>query len=92
MGTVRMDAAAVRLNADQVRDGADRLDEIRWPALPSDALVGSAVSSAAALPVAEDRLADLIAHLRSWTTAVRAAATAVEQAEAQHADGLGESR
>ena len=87
-----MDAAAVRLNADQVRDGADRLDEIRWPTLASDALVGSAVSSAAALPVAQDRLADLIAHLRSWNTAVRAAATAVEQAEAHHADGLGASR
>lgn len=87
-----MDAAAVRANADQVLERADRLDEIHWPTLASGALVGSAVSSATALSSAEDRLADVVAHLRSWTTAARAAATAVEQAEAHHADGLGESR
>jgi hypothetical protein len=92
MGTVRMDAAAVRAKAGRVLECADRLDEIRWPTLASDALVGSAVSSATALSSAEDGLADVVTHLRSWATAARAAATAVEQAESRHADGLGESR
>jgi hypothetical protein len=87
-----MDAAAVRAIADRVRDGADRLDETRWPTLASDALVGSAVSSATAVHVAEDRLADVVAHLRAWAATVCAAATAVEEAEARHADRLGGSR
>jgi hypothetical protein len=73
-------------------DRADRLDEFRWPTLASDALVGSAVNSATALHVAEDRLAGVVAHLRTWAATVRAAATAVEQAEVRHADRLGGSR
>jgi hypothetical protein len=60
--------------------------------MASDALVGSAVSSTTALHVAEDRLADVVAHLRTWAATVRAAATAIEQTEVRHADRLGGSR
>ncbi len=84
-----MDAAAVRALADRVLDGGNRLDEIHWPTLASDALAGSTVSAATASPAAEDRLADVVAHLRTWASAVRASAAAIEQAELHHEGRLG---
>ncbi len=87
-----MDAAAVRGLADSVLDGADRLDEIYWPTVASEALAGSSVSAATTSPAAEDRLVDVVAHLRSWASAVRASALAIEQAELHHQDRLDGSR
>ena len=87
-----MDVTAARALAERVLDGADRLEEIRWPTMPSDALAGSTVGSAIADPATKDRLADVIAHLRTWATAVQAAATALEGAEVRHAHRLGEPR
>jgi hypothetical protein len=92
MGTVKMDATTVKALAERVLDGADRLDEIRWPTVASDALAGSTVGSAIADPAAEERLADVVAHLRTWATAVRAAVAALERAEVRHANRLGEPR
>jgi hypothetical protein len=92
METVRIDGPAVRTLAERVLDGADRLDEIRWGTMPSDALIGSAVGPAVAEPVFEQRLAECVAHLRTWATAAQAAATAMERAELRHADRLGEPR
>ena len=87
-----MDAAAVRAVADEVLGGADRLGEIRWPSLALDELAGSSVERAAACSAAEDRLADVVAQMRSWAAATRAAATAIPGAEARHADRLGAPR
>ncbi|MBJ7341344.1 hypothetical protein [Mycolicibacterium sp.] len=81
MGTVRMDAAAVLAIADQVLDGADRLDEIHWPTITSASLMGSSVGAAAASSGPADRLADIVVHLRAWASAVRASASAIEQAD-----------
>ncbi len=92
MGTVRMDAAAVRALADRVLDGADRLDEIRWPTMASDALAGSAVGAATASAAAEDRLADVVARLRTWASAVQASVAAIERAELRHEGRLAGSR
>jgi hypothetical protein len=87
-----MDATAVRALAERVLDSADRLDEIRWPTVASDALAGSTAGSAIADPAAEERLADVVTHLRTWATAVRADAAAMERAEMGHANRLGEPR
>ena len=50
MGNVRLDAAGVRALAQRVLDGADALDEIRWPTVDSVDLPGSAAGRAAAAP------------------------------------------
>ncbi|MDP9168865.1 MAG: hypothetical protein M3O32_22855, partial [Actinomycetota bacterium] len=77
---------AVRSLAGRMLDGAARLNELRWPTIAFDELGGSAVESVVAHPLAEDRLADVVAHLRTWASAVKAAAAALEQAEVRHAD------
>ena len=87
-----MDAAAVWALADRVLDDAARLDEIHWPTMDSDALTGSCVSAATRDSVTEDRIVDLVAHLRTWVSAVRASVAAIEQAERHHEDRLGGSR
>ncbi|WP_140691982.1 DUF7162 family protein [Mycolicibacterium hodleri] len=91
MGTVRLDAAAVRALADSILDDAARLHEIHWPTMGSDALAGSSVSAATKCSVAEDRLADVVAHLRTWASAVGVSVAAIEQAEMDHDDRLGGS-
>ncbi|MDT5155117.1 MAG: hypothetical protein QOI01_6850 [Mycobacterium sp.] len=87
-----MDAAAVRALAESVLDGANHLDAIHWPALSSEGMSGSSVLPAAACPSAEDRLADVVAHMRTWAAAARAAAGAVQLAEEQQAGRLGAPR
>jgi hypothetical protein len=92
MGEVRLDAAEVHALAQRVLDGAEVLDEIRWPTMARDALMGSSVGPATAIPEVEERLADLVAHLRTWASAARTAAAALEQADVNHVDRLGEPR
>ncbi|MGH3645499.1 MAG: DUF7162 family protein [Mycobacterium sp.] len=92
MGTLRMDAAAVRALAESVLDGADRLDEIHWPALSSADMPGSSLLPAATCPSAEDRLADVAARMRTWAAAAMAAAAAVQLADEQQAGRLGAPR
>lgn len=87
-----MDAAAVRAVTDEVLDGADRVSEICWPTMDFDDLPGSAIERSAACSVAEERLADVVAQMRSWAAAARAAAAAVPGAEVRHADRLGAPR
>jgi hypothetical protein len=92
MGEVRLDAAEVRALAQRVLDGAEALDEIRWPTMAHDALMGSSVGAATAIPQVAERLADLVAHLRTWASAARTAANALERADLNHVDRLGEPR
>ncbi len=87
-----MDLVAVRAMASHVLDGAARLDELHWPTISSDALAGSAVESVVALPLAADRLADVVGRLRTWAATVRAAAADVERADLQNSRRLAEPR
>jgi hypothetical protein len=87
-----MDVAGVRALAQRVLDGADRLDEIHWPTLSSDDMTGSAVGRATTAALLEDRLADVVAHMRTWAAEAQASATALDQAELRHAGSLGEPR
>ena len=87
-----MDAATVRALADCVLDGADRLGEIRWPTLSSDAMTGSSTQRAAASSRTEERLANVVAHMRTWAVAARASAAAIHRAEMLQASRLGAPR
>lgn len=87
-----MDAAAVRAGVAGVLEGADRLDEIRWPTMPSDAMPGSEVERAAASPAVEDRLAAVVAHMRTWSVASLASVGEVERADAHQVGRLGAPR
>ncbi|WP_284233904.1 DUF7162 family protein [Mycobacterium antarcticum] len=92
MGTVRMDAEAVRALADRVLDGADRLDEIRWPTLASAAVAGSAVGAATEAGSVQDRVADVAARMRTWASAVQTSVASIERAELDHRGRLDGSR
>lgn len=92
MGTVQMDAAAVRAFAERVLDGADRVDEIPWATSASDDLPGSAIAACAASGLIESRIADVVAHMRTWAASAKATATAVQRADLRHAGHLGSPR
>lgn len=87
-----MDAATVRAIADSVLDGADLLDQIDWPTIDSNDMVGSSALQSAASSLTEERLADVVAHMRTWAVAAQASAAAIHRAEARQAGRLGAPR
>jgi hypothetical protein len=92
MGTLRLDATGVSARAQRVLDGADALEEMRWPAMSSADLSGSAVERACTGSCLEDRLADVVTRMRTWAAAARAAAVAVERADLYQGARLGTPR
>jgi hypothetical protein len=88
MGNVRLDAAAVRAVAQRVLDGADALDGIRWYTLNPVDLAGSAAGRATDASELADRIADVVAHMRTWAAAAQSATEAVLAADARHAARL----
>lgn len=88
MGNVRLDAAGVRALAKRVLEGADALDEIRWPTVNSVDLPGSAAGRAAAAPELADRIADVVAHMRTWAAAAQSSTEVVLEADARHSARL----
>lgn len=84
--------AAVRAVAKEVLEHADRLDGMQWPTLRSDEMTGSAASRAASSRVTEERVADVVAHMRTWAAAAQTSATAIDDAQWRHARNLGEGR
>ena len=87
-----MDVTAVRALARQVGDAADRVDDIGWPTLESHAIAESAVSAAARHPLIEERVADVVARMRTWAATAEASATAIDAAQRHHVHRLGEPR
>lgn len=89
MGEVRLDTAQVRAHARRVLDGADALDDVRWPADASDDLPGSAVAAATGTASLEDRVADVLAAMRAWAAVASSAAGGLQQADDGNAGRLG---
>ena len=92
MGTLRLDATEVRARAQRVLDGADALDELRWPTISSVDLPGSAVGRACSGSGLEDRLADVVTGMRTWAATAQAATVAVEQSDLRQSARLGAPR
>jgi hypothetical protein len=88
MGEISVALGALRAAADHLDTTADQLSEISWPAIEPAALAGSAVSAAATSARPSAQTSDVIAEIRGWVVAVRAAATEFERAELRSADGL----
>lgn len=87
-----MDVAAVRSLAGKVLESADRIAGINWATMESNSMAGSSVARAAPSPLIEQRVADVVAHLRTWAAAAQASATAIDAAQSRHARHLGEGR
>ena len=85
-GNTEVDLHALRAVADHVTEAADAIAEMRWPALPTDELKGSAVGSVAAPDLIAAKLADVVANMRGWAVAAHMSADAFERADRRSAD------
>ena len=88
MGEVGLNAAEVRALAQRVLDGADALDDVRWPVDTAEDLAGSAVATTVATAGLEDRVADVAAAMRAWAAATSSAAAGLQHADERHAGRL----
>ncbi|MGV0850007.1 DUF7162 family protein [Mycolicibacterium phlei] len=77
---MEVDVRQLRVVAGRIDDAADQIAGIRWPALESDALTGSAVAGVTTDPLA-DRLADVAADMRRWADVAHTAADAYDYAD-----------
>jgi hypothetical protein len=90
MGEIaEVDLTQLRMVADQVMAAADEIAEMRWPALDSDELPGSAVGGIAAPVLIAARLIDVVANMRGWAMAAHMYADAFESADRRNGERLG---
>jgi hypothetical protein len=85
-GNTEVDLGALRSIADHVTEAADVIDEMRWPTMPTDDLLGSSVGSVPAPDLIAAKLTDVIANMRGWAVAARLSADAFERADRRSAN------
>jgi hypothetical protein len=88
-GRTEVDLGHLRTVADHVMQAADRIAEMRWPTMNSDALQGSAVGNIAAPVLVAARLTDVVANMRGWAVAAHMSADAFERTDRRNAERLG---
>ena len=86
---VEVDLTRLRAVADRVKETADSIAQMRWPALDPDDLRGSAVGNIAAPGIVAARLTDVVANMRGWAVAAHMSADAFERADRGAGEHLG---
>lgn len=87
MGEIaEVDLTKLRGVADRVMDAAERIAQMRWPALDPDELPGSAVGTIAAPVLVAARLTDVVANMRGWALAAHMSADAFEAADRRNGE------
>jgi hypothetical protein len=90
MGEIaEVDLAQLRAVADGVKAAADRIAEMRWPALDPDELAGSAVGRVPAPALVAARLTDVVANMRGWAVAAHMSVDAFERADRRNGERFG---
>lgn len=86
---VEVDLLQLRTLANRVMESAEKIAQMRWPALEPDDLRGSAVGNIAAPVLVAARLSDVVANMRGWAVAAHMSADAFERADRGNGEHLG---